>query len=58
MNLYCSLSRRNRTQIKHTCLGLDEIPKPGTLVAIDAEFIALQLVRSQRETLVRIDSSL
>ncbi|KAH8081265.1 ubiquitin carboxyl-terminal hydrolase-domain-containing protein [Filobasidium floriforme] len=35
--------RRNRQQIKHTCLDLDEIPSPGTLVAIDAEFIALQL---------------
>ncbi|WVQ97692.1 PAB-dependent poly(A)-specific ribonuclease subunit PAN2 [Kwoniella sp. CBS 9459] len=34
-------NRRN-AMIKHKVLGKDELPKPGTLVAIDAEFVALQ----------------
>jgi hypothetical protein len=28
--------------IKHTILDAKELPKPGTLIAIDAEFVALQ----------------
>jgi PAB-dependent poly(A)-specific ribonuclease subunit 2 len=34
-------NRRNN-MIKHKVLASHELPKPGTLVAIDAEFVALQ----------------
>ena len=34
-------NRRNH-QLKHTLLTPEELPGPGTLVAIDAEFVALQ----------------
>lgn len=30
--------------IKHEVLREDELPKPGTLVAIDAEFVEMQSV--------------
>jgi PAB-dependent poly(A)-specific ribonuclease subunit 2 len=41
-------SRRNRDVniIKHQCLRFDELPKPGTLVAIDAEFVQMQQVHT------------
>lgn len=31
--------------MKHEPLRPDELPKPGTLVAIDAEFVSMQQVR-------------
>ncbi|EPQ58579.1 hypothetical protein GLOTRDRAFT_35919 [Gloeophyllum trabeum ATCC 11539] len=33
---------RDKSLIKHECLRYDELPKPGTLVAIDAEFVSMQ----------------
>lgn len=33
---------RRKDQIKHEVLSRDELPKPGTLISIDAEFVALQ----------------
>ena len=30
--------------VKHELLGLDELPRPGTVVAIDAEFVSMQQV--------------
>lgn len=46
------LKTRNRRQnmIKHKILEADELPEPGTAVAIDAEFVALQQVRQLRGT--------
>lgn len=39
------LSRnRDPSLMKHECLGNDELPTPGTLVAIDAEFVSMQQV--------------
>ena len=35
---------RDPTKVKHVNLRAEEIPRPGTLVAIDAEFVSLQLV--------------
>ena len=39
-----AISHRDKTVIKHELLGLDELPKPGTVVAIDAEFVSMQQV--------------
>ncbi|KAJ9099926.1 hypothetical protein QFC21_003931 [Naganishia friedmannii] len=39
----CISKRRDPSMIKHVNLRPDEIPKPGTLIAIDAEFVSLQL---------------
>ncbi|KAJ8093092.1 poly(A)-specific ribonuclease [Marasmius tenuissimus] len=33
---------RDPTRIKHECLSHEELPTPGTLVAIDAEFVQMQ----------------
>ncbi|KAH9484202.1 PAN2-PAN3 deadenylation complex catalytic subunit PAN2 [Psilocybe cubensis] len=44
---------RNRSLIKHEFLAPDELPKPGTLVAIDAEFVLMQ----QEETEFRSDGT-
>ncbi|KAF5372867.1 hypothetical protein D9758_001617 [Tetrapyrgos nigripes] len=44
---------RDPTLIKHECLRYEELPKPGTLVAIDAEFVSMQ----QEETEIRSDGS-
>lgn len=30
--------------IRHECLRPEELPNPGTLVAIDAEFVSMQQV--------------
>ena len=41
-----SLHNRNRDEslIRHECLSFEELPRPGTLVAIDAEFVSMQQV--------------
>ncbi|KAJ6546999.1 ubiquitin carboxyl-terminal hydrolase-domain-containing protein [Mycena capillaripes] len=44
---------RDPNRIKHECLSFEELPKPGTLVAIDAEFVSMQ----QEETEFRSDGS-
>ncbi|KAF8201644.1 ubiquitin carboxyl-terminal hydrolase-domain-containing protein [Pholiota molesta] len=44
---------RNPALIKHEFLHPDELPKPGTLVAIDAEFVSMQ----QEETEFRSDGT-
>ncbi|KAK7449653.1 poly(A)-specific ribonuclease [Stygiomarasmius scandens] len=44
---------RDPTLIKHECLEPGELPKPGTLVAIDAEFVSMQ----QEETEFRSDGT-
>ncbi|KAJ6606431.1 ubiquitin carboxyl-terminal hydrolase-domain-containing protein [Mycena vulgaris] len=44
---------RNQNMIKHECLSVEELPKPGMLVAIDAEFVSMQ----QEETEFRSDGS-
>ena len=46
-------SNRNKSLIKHKCLRFEELPKPGTLVAIDAEFVQMQ----QEETEFRSDGT-
>ncbi|KAG8932918.1 poly(A)-specific ribonuclease [Tulasnella sp. 418] len=43
----------NPTNLKHEVLRYEELPKPGTVVAIDAEFVALQ----QEETEFRTDGT-
>ncbi|KAG8904957.1 poly(A)-specific ribonuclease [Tulasnella sp. 403] len=49
-----SISRYTDPQSqKHKVLGLDELPTPGTVVAIDAEFVALQ----QEESELRSDGT-
>lgn len=49
-----SISRnRDPSFIKHECLQPEELPHPGTLVAIDAEFVSMQ----QEETEFRSDGS-
>lgn len=44
--LFSSSAHRNRDKniIQHECLRFEELPKPGTLVAIDAEFVSMQQV--------------
>ncbi|ELU44832.1 cell division control protein 45 [Rhizoctonia solani AG-1 IA] len=37
--------RMNKSKLVHEPLTADELPTPGTLVAIDAEFVSLQKVR-------------
>ncbi|KAF9456453.1 ubiquitin carboxyl-terminal hydrolase-domain-containing protein [Collybia nuda] len=44
---------RDFKSIKHECLSIGELPKPGMLVAIDAEFVSMQ----QEETEFRSDGS-
>lgn len=38
-------SNRDPALIKHRLLHPDEMPTPGTLVSIDAEFVLMQQVR-------------
>lgn len=35
-------SNRDKALMKHETLSPEEIPTPGTLVAIDAEFVSMQ----------------
>ncbi|KAG8217260.1 PAB-dependent poly(A)-specific ribonuclease subunit PAN2 [Butyriboletus roseoflavus] len=44
---------RDKSLIKHECLRFQELPKPGTLVSIDAEFVSMQ----QEETEFRSDGT-
>ncbi|KAH8833946.1 ubiquitin carboxyl-terminal hydrolase-domain-containing protein [Flagelloscypha sp. PMI_526] len=44
---------RDQALIKHTVLSTEELPKPGTIVAIDAEFVSMQ----QEEIEYRSDGS-
>ncbi|KAK7689093.1 hypothetical protein QCA50_007784 [Cerrena zonata] len=44
---------RNPHMIKHECLSPEELPRPGALVAIDAEFVLMQ----QEETEYRSDGT-
>ncbi|PWN41313.1 hypothetical protein IE81DRAFT_292061 [Ceraceosorus guamensis] len=45
--------RRDPNRVRHEILRVEELPKPGTLVAIDAEFVAL----SMEELEVRSDGT-
>ena len=45
---------RDKSLIKHECLRFEESPKPGTLVAIDAEFVSMEQVGSHSTRLVHI----
>ena len=49
--LLCYYRNRDHRQIRHEPLRFEELPKPGTLIAIDAEFVAMQ----QEETEYRSD---
>ncbi|OJA15705.1 hypothetical protein AZE42_08691 [Rhizopogon vesiculosus] len=43
LSLDTSISvNRDENIIRHECLSFEELPKPGTLVAIDAEFVSMQ----------------
>ncbi|KAF7305131.1 PAN2-PAN3 deadenylation complex catalytic subunit PAN2 [Mycena kentingensis (nom. inval.)] len=44
---------RDPNRIQHECLSFDELPTPGTPIAIDAEFVSMQ----QEETEYRSDGS-
>ncbi|KIJ63247.1 hypothetical protein HYDPIDRAFT_175993 [Hydnomerulius pinastri MD-312] len=44
---------RDKGLVRHECLRFEELPKPGTLVAIDAEFVSMQ----QEETEYRSDGT-
>jgi PAB-dependent poly(A)-specific ribonuclease subunit 2 len=59
--------RRDPSRLAHTPLASDEIPRKGTLIAIDAEFVSLQqeeaevhsngtrrVIRPSRMTLARV----
>ena len=45
---------RDKSLIKHECLRFEESLKPGTLVAINAEFVSMQQVGSHSTRLVHI----
>lgn len=46
LNVDVSMSwRRNPQRIKHRNLTPEELPGPDSLIPIDAEFVAMQLVR-------------
>lgn len=45
--------RRDPALIRHECLRADELPRPGTFVAIDAEFVSMQ----QEESELRSDGT-
>lgn len=53
--LMFTVPHRNRDSrlIKHEPLRFEELPKPGTLIAIDAEFVSMQ----QEETEYRSDGT-
>lgn len=50
---FLSVSNASEEQQSYKVLSEDEMPKPGTLVSIDAEFVAL----SQEETEIRSDGT-
>ena len=50
-SLFCR--NRDHRQIRHEPLRFEELPKPGTLIAIDAEFVSMQ----QEETEYRSDGT-
>lgn len=52
-NVHISYRTRDNKFIKHKPLRPDELPNPGTLVAIDAEFVSMQ----QEETEFRSDGT-
>ncbi|KAG1748914.1 PAB-dependent poly-A-specific ribonuclease subunit PAN2 [Suillus paluster] len=54
LSLDTSISvNRDENLVRHECLRFEELPKPGTLVAIDAEFVSMQ----QEETEYRSDGT-
>ena len=52
-DLACWHRNRDPRLIKHEPLRFEELPKPGTLIAIDAEFVSMQ----QEETEYRSDGT-
>jgi hypothetical protein len=43
--------------IKHECLRFEELPTPGTLVAIDAEFVSMQQVKTSHPCTILVSRS-
>lgn len=50
---YSSCRNRDKNLVKHKCLRSDELPRPGTLVAIDAEFVQMQQVHISKYNFIR-----
>lgn len=42
----CIAKHRDSAMIRHANVGISELPKKGTMISIDAEFVSLQQVRS------------
>ena len=51
--IQCVYRNRDPREIKHEPLRREELPTPGTLIAIDAEFVSMQ----QEETEYRSDGT-
>jgi PAB-dependent poly(A)-specific ribonuclease subunit 2 len=43
--IQCALRNRDRKLMKHEPLSVIELPRPGTVIAIDAEFVQMQQVQ-------------
>lgn len=43
--IHGTLRNRDKKLIKHELLSATELPRPGTVAAIDAEFVQMQQVR-------------